>query len=92
MPRHSSSDGFHDGVPGLCNECFLKQTPSKKYYCVHNQRFAVLSAGAWETFGDVVNEPAKRATLDTSIYSWRGYGNWANKVRQAWNAEEPVDS
>ena len=52
----------------------------------------MLSAGAWETFSDVVNEPAKRATLDASIYSWRGYSSWANKVRQAWNADEPVDS
>lgn len=26
----------------------------------------------------------ERAPLDHSIYSWRGYQNWADKVRQTW--------
>ena len=26
----------------------------------------------------------ERAPLDHSIYSWRGYHNWADKIRQGW--------
>ena len=26
----------------------------------------------------------ERAPLDHSIYSWRGYHTWADKVRQSW--------
>ena len=37
-------------------------------------------------------QPAQRSPLDASIYSWRGYNNWADKVRQTWKADEPVDS
>jgi hypothetical protein len=27
---------------------------------------------------------AERAPLDHSIYSWRGYHTWADKIRQNW--------
>jgi hypothetical protein len=37
-------------------------------------------------------QPAQRSPLDASIYSWRGYNKWADKVRQTWKADEPVDS
>jgi hypothetical protein len=30
---------------------------------------------------------ADRAPLDHSIYSWRGYHTWADKVRQSWKSE-----
>jgi hypothetical protein len=30
----------------------------------------------------------ERAPLDPSIYSWKGYQNWADKVREAWKVEE----
>ncbi len=135
MPKHSSSDGFQDGVPGICNECFLKQKPSKQYHCEHNHRLAVLIEGCWKTSRDALNEaghrarpggtttatssatpnerlsteqqrqdkyrqwlsrentlPAKRSPPDASIYSWRGYNNWADKVYQTWKVDEPVDS
>ena len=29
----------------------------------------------------------ERAPLDPSIYSWRGYHTWADKVRQTWKSE-----
>jgi hypothetical protein len=29
----------------------------------------------------------ERAPLDHSIYSWRGYHTWADKVRQTWKQE-----
>ena len=30
----------------------------------------------------------RRSARDTSIYSWRGYNNWADKVRQNWKADD----
>jgi hypothetical protein len=29
----------------------------------------------------------ERAPLDHSIYSWRGYHTWADKIRQNWKSE-----
>ncbi len=31
---------------------------------------------------------SERVPLDTSIYSWKGYQNWADRVRQSWKADE----
>lgn len=33
-------------------------------------------------------QPARRTARDASIYSWRGYNNWADKIRQNWKTEE----
>lgn len=30
----------------------------------------------------------QRSPIDHSIYSWKGYQNWAEKVRQSWEPEE----
>ncbi len=41
MPRHIGSDGFQDGIPGICPECFSEQTQTprpKHYYCKHRER------------------------------------------------------
>jgi hypothetical protein len=32
--------------------------------------------------------PTERSPLDHSIYSWKGYQNWADKVKQSWKPEE----
>jgi hypothetical protein len=32
--------------------------------------------------------PAERAPTDPSIYSWKGYNNWAERIRQNWKADE----
>ena len=56
MPRHIGSDGFLDGIPGICDQCFREQTRSPHpdyYYCEHRQRLGVQVQGGWETFRDV---------------------------------------
>jgi len=53
MTKHSGSDGFQTGLPGICDECFKE--PSERYYCPHYKRLAVLSEGCWETFRDVLS-------------------------------------
>lgn len=40
----------------------------------------------------VTTQPAQRTPVDSSIYSWKGYNNWAEKVRQTWKSEEPSES
>ena len=32
--------------------------------------------------------PAERTPLDHSIYSWKGYQSWADKVKQSWKPDE----
>jgi hypothetical protein len=32
--------------------------------------------------------PSERAPLDSSIYSWKGYHTWADRVKQSWKPEE----
>ena len=29
----------------------------------------------------------RRSPLDPAIYSWKGYHNWADKVKQSWKPE-----
>ncbi len=67
MPRHIGSDGFLDGIPGICRKCFSEQnrTPHPKhYYCKHRERLAVQIEGGWETYTDVA--PEKVAELVSS--------------------------
>ena len=35
---------------------------------------------AWRT-----QSAAERTPLDRSIYSWRGYHTWADKIRRSWD-------
>jgi hypothetical protein len=30
----------------------------------------------------------RRAPIDHSVYSWKGYHSWADRVRQAWKSED----
>ena len=56
MLRYSGSDGFQDGIPGICGKCFEEQKRDphpERYYCPHRKRLAVLTDGCWETFRDV---------------------------------------
>ncbi len=50
----------------------------------------------WEAYrkwlSRVNTQPAQRSALDASIYSWRGYNSWVDKVRQTWKEDEPADS
>jgi hypothetical protein len=29
----------------------------------------------------------RRTTVDHSVYSWKGYQNWADRVREAWDSD-----
>ncbi|HEY5624231.1 MAG TPA: hypothetical protein VIV14_10765 [Gammaproteobacteria bacterium] len=46
----------------------------------------------WEAYrkwlSHVNAQPKQRSSIDTSIYSWRGYNNWADKIRQTWKDDE----
>jgi hypothetical protein len=34
------------------------------------------------------NPRSRRAPIDHSVYSWKGYQSWADRVRQSWEPEE----
>lgn len=56
MPKISGSDGFVNGLPGVCEDCFKTQARDPHppyYYCEHNRRLAVQRDGFWETFRDI---------------------------------------
>jgi hypothetical protein len=46
----------------------------------------------WEAYrkwlSRVSMQPARRSARDASIYSWRGYNSWADKIRQNWEGED----
>lgn len=31
---------------------------------------------------------SRRAPIDHSVYSWKGYHSWADRIRQSWKPEE----
>jgi hypothetical protein len=37
----------------------------------------------------VGRQSAERAPVDPSVYSWRGYNSWAERIRQTWKSDEP---
>lgn len=47
----------------------------------------------WDAYRKWLTQVGKKATpertpIDHTIYSWKGYQNWADKVRQSWKPEE----
>jgi hypothetical protein len=47
----------------------------------------------WEAYrkwlSTVGGKPSsERAPLDSSIYSWKGYHTWADRVKQSWKPED----
>jgi hypothetical protein len=70
--RRSSGDGSNGGQPGSGTR--------------NEQQ-------GWEAYRkwlSSVNGKAKaeRVPLDHSIYSWKGYQNWADRVRQTWKSDD----
>lgn len=49
-------------------------------------------ANSWDTYRrwlTRVQAPGgRRAPLDPSLYTWKGYRSWSEKVRRDWKAEE----
>jgi len=47
----------------------------------------------WEAYrkwlSSLNGEPqSRRVPTDHSVYSWKGYQSWANRVRQAWESDD----
>lgn len=51
-----------------------------------------LEQQGWEAYRKwltrVSSKPAGRATVDHSIYSWKGYNSWAERIRESWKNDE----
>ena len=47
----------------------------------------------WEAYrkwlSSMTGQPrSRRAPIDHSVYSWKGYHNWADRVRQNWESDD----
>jgi hypothetical protein len=64
----------------------LDRAPIRKY--APSERPA--SNDGWDAYRKwlsrvATQSPAQRTPLDRSIYSWRGYHTWADKIRRSWD-------
>ena len=46
----------------------------------------------WDAYrkwlSSVGRQATARAPVDHSVYSWKGYNSWAERIRQSWKADE----
>jgi len=66
----------------------LNREPIRKYE--PGERPATSEQHAWDAYrkwlsAAATQAPSERAPLDRSIYSWRGYHTWADKIRRSWD-------
>ena len=51
-----------------------------------------LEQQGWEAYRKwltrVSGKAADRPSVDHSIYSWKGYNSWAERIRESWKSEE----
>ena len=47
MVKHSGSDSFQTGLPGICDKCFKEQKPSERHYfhTTNDWRYSVRGVG-----------------------------------------------
>lgn len=77
---------------------FRPQLDTRRSRTLETRSAAVRTAGApneqqgWDAYRKWLSRlgrpPAERAPTDPSIYSWKGYNNWADRVRENWKADE----
>jgi hypothetical protein len=66
----------------------LSREPARKYE--PSERPTNNEQHAWDAYRKWLSSVAtqasgERAPLDRSIYSWRGYHTWADKIRRSWD-------
>lgn len=80
-----SQQKSHQFRPPLYNGDANGRTQSKGGHGASEQQ-------GWEAYrkwlSRVTTQPAQRTPIDSSIYSWKGYNNWAEKVRQTWKSDD----
>ena len=69
----------------------LSRAPIRKFE--PGERATTSEQQGWDAYRKwlsrvATQSPAGRAPLDRSVYSWRGYHTWADKVRRAWDADK----
>ena len=69
------------------------ETPSPQRRAASSTADARNDKKGWDAYrkwlSTVSRKPqSERTPIDHSIYSWKGYHSWADRVRQNWKAEE----
>jgi hypothetical protein len=80
----------HQFRPPLYNQESAK--PSGPGPVVRRAGDASLEQQGWEAYrkwlSRVSARPVERPSVDHSIYSWKGYNSWAERIRETWKSEE----
>jgi hypothetical protein len=85
-----SQEKAHQFRPPLPNP----QTTPKRVTADHLGRNAdrMREQQGWDAYrkwlSRVSSAPVQRSPMDHSVYSWKGYHNWADRVRQSWKGED----
>lgn len=88
------SDGkSHQFRPPLYHGDSRTQTPARDRGANGERPAKLGEQKGWEAYRkwlrSVSNKPtSERTPIDASIYSWKGYHNWADRVRQTWKSED----
>jgi len=57
---------------------------------------AANDANGWQQYREWISKApaprARRAGVDPTLYSWKGYRNWSENVKRNWLPDEPEDS
>ncbi|MCB1596920.1 MAG: hypothetical protein KDI87_04345 [Gammaproteobacteria bacterium] len=80
---------LHDGKSGGTHNRMSPQTDHRSPGLVAQNGKEVTNWDAYRRWLSRVQLPDKRRTaMDPSLYTWKGYRSWADKVRRDWTPEE----
>ena len=86
------SDQKHQFHPPLYHDDSVSDVRSERSTGRNDRPNGSREQQGWDAYrrwmSRVSGQPAQSSSLDPSIYSWKGYHNWADKVRQNWSDED----
>ena len=80
---------LHDDKSGATQNRMQSQPDHRSQGLVAQNGKDITNWDAYRRWLSRVQLPDKRRTaMDPSLYTWKGYRNWADKVRRDWTPEE----
>ncbi len=71
------------------------QNPEKDPKTVPSNEPAANDADGWQQYRRWISKAPttrnRREGIDPSLYSWKGYREWSDKVRRDWSRDNPDD-
>ena len=73
-----------------------ERNPKKDKTAVPSNEPAANDADGWQQYRRWISKApttrSRRTGIDPSLYSWKGYREWSDKVRRDWAKESPDDT